>query len=437
MELVLQSGMPMFSRLQWLLLQLSRRLWVRATAFSLLGVVTALVALVVKRYIPEDIPTRIGSDAVDGLLHIIATSMLSVTIFSLSTMVAAYASATTNTTPRATRLLIADSTAQNALATFVGSFLFSLVGIIVLKTGLYGDRGRVVLYAATLGVIVVIVLTLLRWIDHVLGLGRVEPTCERVEEAASKAMLRRRQSRHLSGRALPDGESGIPEGSLPVYSSQFGYVEHIDMQALQEAAEESGIELYLVALPGQYVGPANPLLRVMSMPRNACLEEIRDAFTISSSRSFDQDPRFGLCVLSEIASRALSPALNDPGTAIDVLGRGTRVLSLWSENIPNVSDKQGDGIRFTRVHVPPVDLDDLFDDFFIPVSRDGAGLVEVGIHLQKMLQTLASLGDERYRMAAARHSAQALARAEAVLTATDDLFRVRQAALQVERAAAA
>ena len=77
----------MFSRLQWLLLQLSRKLWLRATAFCVLGIVTALIALLVKRYIPDDIPTKIGSEAVDTLLQIIASSMLSVMIFSLSTMV--------------------------------------------------------------------------------------------------------------------------------------------------------------------------------------------------------------------------------------------------------------------------------------------------------------------------------------------------------------
>jgi hypothetical protein len=38
----------MLSRLQWWWLQLSRRLWVRATAFSMLGIVTALIALLVK-----------------------------------------------------------------------------------------------------------------------------------------------------------------------------------------------------------------------------------------------------------------------------------------------------------------------------------------------------------------------------------------------------
>ncbi|MGB0133311.1 DUF2254 domain-containing protein [Dokdonella sp.] len=426
----------MFSRLQWLLLQLSRKLWVRATAFSVLGILTALVSLVVKRYIPDHLPATIGADAVDTLLQIIATSMLSVTIFSLSTMVAAYASATSNTTPRATHLLLTDSTAQNALATFLGSFLFSLVSIIVLQTGLYGDTGRVVLYAVTLGVIIVIVITLLRWSDYVLRLGRVSPTCDRVEAAATGAIRRRRASPYLSGQPREAGELGIPEGALPIHSDEFGYIEHIDMQALQDTAEACGIEIYLASLPGHFAGAAQPLAFVVTALPAERVNDICKAFSISASRSFDQDPRFGVCVLSEIASRALSPAVNDPGTAIDVLSRGARMLSLWSENHPKAIEVEGaDAIRFANVHVPPLELEDLFDDFFIPIARDGAGLVEVGIHLQKMLQMLANLGDQRYQKAAARQSAQALARAQSALTLTDDLVRVQHAAARVAKLA--
>jgi len=62
-------------------------------------------------------------------------------VFSVSTMVAAYGAATSNVTPRATRLLMEDNTSQNVLGTFIGSFLFSLVGIIALGTGLYGAAG--------------------------------------------------------------------------------------------------------------------------------------------------------------------------------------------------------------------------------------------------------------------------------------------------------
>ncbi|WP_434155353.1 DUF2254 family protein [Pseudomonas sp. JZ134] len=86
----------MVERWKWFLLRKSKRPWFRATLFSVLGVVTALLALVFAPYIPDELPTKIGADAVDNILGIIASSMLAVTTFSLSTTVSAYSSATNN-----------------------------------------------------------------------------------------------------------------------------------------------------------------------------------------------------------------------------------------------------------------------------------------------------------------------------------------------------
>lgn len=156
----------MIARWRWLATRIAKRLWFRATLFSLLGVVTALLAMVFKDAVPVSLPARIGADAVDKILGIIASSMLAVTTFSLSTMVSAYSAASSGVTPRATSLVMEDATTQNALATFIGSFLFSLVGIIALSTGAYGTQGRVVLFTVTIAVVVLIIYTLLRWIDH-------------------------------------------------------------------------------------------------------------------------------------------------------------------------------------------------------------------------------------------------------------------------------
>ena len=165
--------------------QMTRRLWVRATLIGALGILAAILAAVAERYIPWDMPGSIGADAVDSILSIIASSMLAVTTFSLSIMVSAYGSATNNVTPRATKLLIEDRLTQTVLSTFIGSFLFGIVGLIVLRTGAYGERGRVVLFIVTIVVIVAIVVTLLRWIDHLARLGRVTETTQRVEAATA------------------------------------------------------------------------------------------------------------------------------------------------------------------------------------------------------------------------------------------------------------
>ncbi len=424
------SGAALSSRWLWHLLRITRRIWFRASLFSLLAVLTALLAIWLAPYIPDDLPAKIGSDAVDNILSIIASSMLAVTTFSLSTMVTAYGAATSNVTPRATQLVIEDTTTQNVLATFVGSFLYSLVGIIVLSTGAYGQQGRVVLFAVTVLVIVLIVVTLLRWMDHLAQLGRVANTTQKVEGAALAAMRARHTRPYLGGRPLHDSESQVPPGALPLFPDTIGYVQHLDMGALSHWARRNSAEIYVSALPGDFIDPTEPVAWVAGALGEEDAEEVRRCFTVGDMRSFDQDPRFGASVLSEIASRALSPGINDPGTAIDVIGRAVRVLAAWAEP-PDMAD----AVEFPAVHVPPVNLEDLFDDLFTPIARDGAGVVEVAIRLQKALLTLARLGDERFAMSSARHSREALERAEGELAIEADKQRVRAVAAEVTAAA--
>ena len=213
----------MTSRWLWHLSQITRRMWFRASLFSILAVVTALAAIVLAPYIPSDLPTKIGADAVDNILGIIASSMLAVTTFSLSTMVAAYSAATSNVTPRATRLVMEDTTTQNVLATFIGSFLYSLVGIIALSTGAYGSTGRVVLFVVTAGVIVLIVVTLLRWIDHLSRLGRVTETTERVDHHGHRAPVGEVVTHDdPQGRPAPGRDGAVARGRAG------GVCQHVD-----------------------------------------------------------------------------------------------------------------------------------------------------------------------------------------------------------------
>lgn len=417
----------MSSRWQWLLRQFSRRLWVRVSLFSVLAIATALVAMVIAPYLPADLSANVGADAVGTILGVIASSMLAVTIFSLSTMVTAYIAANSNVTPRAIRLLVEDTTAHNALGTFVGAFLFSLVGIIALNTGLYAVQGRLVLFVATLTVIALVVMTLLRWIDHVATLGQVADTTQRIEKAARAAMRERRDRPWLGGTPR-DHDAAPPDGATPVLAERIGYVQHVDTSALAELTDaHHGSSIHVAVLPGTFVDPSRVLAWTVGIPADA-MEELRTAFTVDELRTFDQDPRFGLIVLAEIASRALSTSTNDPGTAIDVLGRGVRVMAICAE--PRTGDD--DAPRHPAVHVPGLDPADLFDDLFGPIGRDGAGMLEVGLRMQKSLLALARLGDARYVAHARRHSRLALERGLAALHIEADRQRLRAMAAQVE-----
>ncbi len=147
------------------------------------------------------------------------------------------------------------------------------------------------------------------------------------------------------------------------------------------------------------------------------------AFKIGDDRTFDDDPRFGLVALSEIASRALSPAVNDPGTAIDIIGTFVRLFVLWDTP---VADNQKVACTYDRVEVPELDIHDMFGDAFMAIARDGAASVEVGVRLQKAFRALALADQADMRDAARTHSGLAMARAELALDFQEDLNVLRE-----------
>jgi len=413
----------MLSKWGWKLLQLSRKLWVRTSLFTVLAFFTPVLGILLSDVIPDSVGVAIGTDAAEKILTILATSMLTVTTFSLSVMVVAFNAASAGVSPRATRLLMADSTTQNALATFIGSFLFSIVGIVLLSADVYGPSGRVILFILTIAVILLIVVTILIWIEHLSSLGRVGETANRVEEQAYKAVKRSENHPWFDANQLSSLDK-IPDNASAVCTGEIGYVEHIDVNALQSWATEHNANIYIASLPGAFIHKDRPLMWLTGsnvQPDQLLLQ----AFSLSDYRSFDQDPRFGLMVLAEIASKALSPAVNDPGTAIEIIGRGVRVISNWP---PENYQKE---VIYDRVWAPDVRLDELFGDFFTAIARDGAGHIEIHIRLQKAFLALAGYGTE-FKRCAREHAAAALARAELAIDHQPDIALLKRLNKQLD-----
>jgi len=155
---------------------------------------------------------------------------------------------------------------------------------------------------------------------------------------------------------------------------------------------------------------------------------VRTCFSNEDARSVDQDPRFDASVLAEIAFCALSPATNDPGTAIDVIGRALRVLAVWDEP---VETSHRDAVPCANVCVPAIRLNDIFT----PMARYGTAIVEVGLRLQKVFGILAQFNAPGFRDNAIRRSTEAISRVELALSLESDKHRVSVAAQAVSGAA--
>jgi uncharacterized membrane protein len=103
----------------------------------------------------------------------------------------------------------------------------------------------------------------------------------------------------------------------------------------------------------------------------------------------------------------------------------TRLFLRW--NTPLSEDKKKSTF-FDRVAVPRLSPDDMLEDAFRVIARDGAGCIEVVVRLQKSLECLATIGHGPLRELAREHARRALARAEAALDFPRDRLCAREAA---------
>lgn len=405
--------------------RIRRAIWFRAALFTLGGVALALLAPLLGSLLPT-ISIDLGQNAVSPILQILATSMLTVTTFSTTIMVSSLAGAASTTTPRVVMLMASDRTTQTVLSTFLGAFAFAIVGLVALATQFYSDTARIVLFLGSLLVIVIVVVSLLRWIGYLTRFGRLGDVLDRVESRADASLTAFARRPRLGGAPVPPGPA--PTGATPAASGRSGFVTNIDLARAQAWATQHDRTLRVVAMPGDLVDAVSTLVLVEpGADRDDDVAALVECWSIEPRRTYDQDPRLGLVALSEIGSRALSPAVNDPGTAMDALASVHRVLQHALDATPDAS------VDHDRVQVPVIELHQFLDDGFGAMGRDGAGLVEVATRLQRILGMLAShaTGDDREWLRDA--SSEAEARSLAVMTNGRDRERVTAAAAAARR----
>jgi len=411
---------------------LAEKLWVQPALYSI-GAIIAVSVCTLADYLPiAKILPDIKADLIETLMSVLTASMLGVATFAVASMVSAYASVGTNATPRAFALVIADDVSKRALSSFIGAFIFGTIGIIAMNLKFYDLPGRFFLFGVTLLYYAWVIWIFMRWVDSIARLGRMGNAIARVEAAAANSLATHARA-PLLGAAR---QSSDFDQSRPVYPAKIGYIEDIDMSDLQEAAEECGGKVHVAATPGSFVGPGRPVAYIEGGAAVFNDGKVSAAFYIGKQRWFSSDPRFGLVVLAQIASRALSPGINDPGTAIDVLGSATRLLVDWSKKLENENRtraEDGSVPEFPDVSFPELPISGLLNDAFTAIARDGAAQVEVMIRLQRDLQLLAASTDGDLRDAALEFSKSALERTRLSIAYESDEEAVAEAAAGVER----
>jgi uncharacterized membrane protein len=176
-------------------------------------------------------------------------------------------------------------------------------------------------------------------------------------------------------------------GRTVVNAGPSGIVLAVDLAGLVVQARNANGSIEFVPQVGDFVAVDEPLFRLYGGASAIDDRLLRGAVALGSERTVEQDPTFAFRILVDIAIKALSPAINDPTTAvlaIDQLHRLLRRIGLQHLHGEEICDADGD----PRLIFRTPNWEDFVHLSCIEIRHCGAGSVQIMRRMRSMLENL-------------------------------------------------
>jgi len=343
-----------------------------------------------------------GAEAASAVMGIVAGSMITIAGVVFSMTLVALSLASSQLGPRLLRSFMRDSTTQVVLGTFVATFLYCLL---VLRTIRRVEEVAFVPHlSVTLGVLLAVasVGVLIYFIHHVAVSIQANEVAARISKELIESI--NHPFPDNIGRGAPMIPTEPPDvgffeafdkDSRPVVADGDGYLQFIDGEALLSRAITEDLVVRLERIPGNYVVASRPLALIWPGSRvtDRITDQVRSLFVVGNQRTSEQDIEFGVNQLVEVAVRALSPAVNDPFTAITCLDQlGSALCRLATRTMP--SHYRYDHQNQLRVIAPAYTFLEVTEAAFSQIQQHSRSSVAVTIRL---LETIAVVAEFTHR----------------------------------------
>lgn len=353
-------------------------LWVVPLLGAVGGAVLAQLALFVDGNISLPEAWRYSPATASGVLTAIAAAMVGLLGFVVTISVLVVQSATGTLSPRFMRLWYRDRLQKATLAAFTGILTFSFALLRRVDEHAVPDLGVTVAGFAVPSCLVLLLLYLDRF-TH-----RLRPVA--VAAIVARAGRRVAVARPPTGRSTADPAGG--SGTRVVRADRDGAIQAINERGLAALARHHQCLLVLTHAIGDFVTEGSPLVQVVGTAGPPDDGRIRDMIALGVERTIEQDPAFSLRILVDIAIRALSPAINDPTTAVQVLDHIQALLHVIGGRPLDTDTLVEDGDGAVRLQVPTQRWADYLELAITEIRAYGATSAQVTRRLADLLTAL-------------------------------------------------
>ena len=334
-------------------------------------------------------PSRQDPGVAQVILSSIATSIMTVVSIVFAILLMTLTLASTQFSPRILISFVRDRTTQWTLGVFLGTFSYCMAALPAARA-LPQPFVPVATVTGAMVLALVCVGWLIYFIHHISQSISVNHIVDRI--ARETELVIEELMPHPRGPfPLPVRNEDPPADSGVILNRQSGYIRYVDINHLIDLAKAYHISVHLERRVGQFVPAGIPLARVSKPDRlstESALEFIA-AFDIGPTRTMQQDTEFGIIQIVDIALRAMSPAVNDPSTAISCVDQLCRIIILWISRMPPPSHYYAPP-HVLRLSVPWINFDGLLDTAFEQIRHYAAADIAVSLRLLRAFGDIAS-----------------------------------------------
>jgi uncharacterized membrane protein len=353
-------------------------------------------ALASSRFVLSGTTGELRSALLNMAGTILATAGVVFTLLTLplSTVAAQYGS-------RLLRLFLGDRTTQFVLGMFVGTFVYCIAGALSIPS--VDVESEAPQLTATVGVYLMLATfgTLIVLVQHISTMLQAPNIAAAAGAELQEVISAELSAEITSGRGDKDGlqtrspvSQGVPDTLMesegyPIYARSTGYIQFIDPEIVRTLARERDLVVRLLHKPGHYVG-AGAVVGLI-WPANRVDERLdnlmRRAFQIGNGRTPTQDIEYAVNQLTEMAVRAMSPAINDPFTAmtcLDHMGDGLAKFVRRGETVSHQYDRDGR----LRLILEPVTFEILLNAAFAMLRHASCDNASVLLHMLAVIDVI-------------------------------------------------
>ncbi len=362
---------------------LAHSIWV----YPALSAAAAIAAVRLLHRVEMDLHwvSPVDPDTARAVLGTMASALFTAIVFVCTALLVAVQLASAALTPRIIALLFRDPVSKFSLTLLVFSFAFSLAALLRITAAVPLLTAHVAAYASLVSLAVFLYL-----MDHVGKALRPSGALRAVARLGSRVIedcypqpFAEPQDGEVSGAVRESG--GRPAAT--VLSRSDGVILAFDPKGLLSLARRADCVIELVPQVGDHVSAGDPLFHVYGGGAAVPAEALQQAVAQGQERTLEQDPTFAFRIIVDVASKALSPAINDPTTAVLALDQLHKLLRLVGNrglDIGHVRDPAG---RLRLVYHTP-DWEDFVYLAVTEIRHFGGASIQIARRLRAMLENL-------------------------------------------------